>query len=147
MLSSCELCVTFFPRCVTFFSLLLWTVCQGCVECFHICCLDCFNMACWAHSALMEFIELYRSEECLWKIKSPSYSNRNLKEQAYQRLLQFVHTFEPTARKHNINCQQIVGIHLSTVAVVFLCRIYSRNVDTHLARTIPWICAMMWIHI
>ena len=104
-------------------------------------------MACWAHSALIEFIELYRSEECLWKIKSPSYSNRNLKEQAYQRLLQFVHTFEPTARKHNINCQQIVGIHLSTVAVVLLCRIYSRNVDTHLARTIPWICAMMWIHI
>ena len=59
-------------------------------------------MACWAHSALTEFIELYRSEECLWKIKSPSYSNRNLKEQAYQRLLQFVHTFEPTATKHTI---------------------------------------------
>ena len=63
---------------------------------------DCFNMACWAHSALTEFIELYRSEECLWKIKSPSYSNRNLKEQAYQRLLQFVHTFEPTATKDTI---------------------------------------------
>ena len=139
-------------------------MCQGCVECFHVCCLDCFNMACWAHSALTEFIELYRSEECLWKIKSPSYSNRNLKEQAYQRLLQFVHTFEPTARKHNTNCQQIVGIHLSIMAVVLLCRIYliaycwytssSHNsmdlcddVDTHLARTIPWICAMMWIHI
>ena len=98
-------------------------------------------------SALIEFIELYRSEECLWKIKSPSYSNRNLKEQAYQRLLQFVHTFEPTARKHNINCQQIVGIHLSTMADVLLCRIYLRIMDTHLARTIPWICAMMWIHI
>ena len=122
-------------------------MCQGCVECFHVCCLDCFNMACWAHSALTEIIELYRSEECLWKIKSPSYSNRNLKEQAYQSPFQqpifcpycsFSFSF---CRKHNINCQQIVGIHLSTVAVVLLCRIYLRNVDTHLARTIPRICA------
>lgn len=66
-------------------------------------------MAAWTHSALTGFIELYRTEECLWKIKSPAYSNRHYKEQAYQRLLRYVHTFDSVATKETI-IKKINGI-------------------------------------
>ena len=32
---------------------------------------------------LVEFIELYRSYPCLWKVKSQDYSNKLKKKQAY----------------------------------------------------------------
>lgn len=31
-----------------------------------------------------EFIELYRQNECIWKIKSKDYLNKNKKHQAYE---------------------------------------------------------------
>ena len=34
-----------------------------------------------------EFIELYRNNECLWRVKSKSYIDGNKKNEAYQTLL------------------------------------------------------------
>lgn len=39
-------------------------------------------------SFLSEFINVYRQVPCLWKIKSKSYSNRQEKNRAYEKLLE-----------------------------------------------------------
>ena len=33
---------------------------------------------------LLEFIELFRQEECLWKVKSKDYYNRSKKDASYR---------------------------------------------------------------
>ncbi|XP_044751071.1 uncharacterized protein LOC123311270 isoform X1 [Coccinella septempunctata] len=38
---------------------------------------------------LTGFIELYRRRTCLWKVKSPEYSNRRLKNNAYEELVKY----------------------------------------------------------
>lgn len=35
-----------------------------------------------------EFIELYRSLPCLWKIKSKEYSDRDKKNEAYKKMIE-----------------------------------------------------------
>jgi DNA phosphorothioation-dependent restriction protein DptG len=37
----------------------------------------------WNRSILSDFIDHYRSNECLWKINTEVYKNKNLKNQAY----------------------------------------------------------------
>ena len=39
------------------------------------------------HEFLSEFIELYRSFPCVWKVKSAEYSDRNKKDLAYTELV------------------------------------------------------------
>ncbi|XP_068087936.1 uncharacterized protein [Hyperolius riggenbachi] len=46
---------------------------------------------------LIEFIELYRSFPCLWKLKSSEYSNRQKKAEAYEKLLALCMSVCPTA--------------------------------------------------
>ncbi|KAL1489915.1 hypothetical protein ABEB36_013841 [Hypothenemus hampei] len=36
---------------------------------------------------LLEFIQMYRSLPCIWKVKSNEYSNRIIKNKAYEKLL------------------------------------------------------------
>ena len=52
--------------------------------------------------SFFSFIELYRKHECLWKIKSKEYSNRQIKEKAYDILVQFVKTVDKSIDKDGI---------------------------------------------
>lgn len=45
---------------------------------------------------LIEFIEMYRSLPCLWRVKSPDYSNRQKKAEAYDKLLSLCKSVCPT---------------------------------------------------
>ncbi|XP_073483708.1 uncharacterized protein [Aquarana catesbeiana] len=46
---------------------------------------------------LIEFIEMYRSLPCLWRVKSSDYSNRQKKAEAYDKLLSLCKSVCPTA--------------------------------------------------
>ncbi|KAG8295247.1 hypothetical protein J6590_083976 [Homalodisca vitripennis] len=54
------------------------------------------NMAAWTKDCLLEFIELFRGEECLWKITSKDYHNKT-KEESYKRLVEKVKEIHPDA--------------------------------------------------
>ena len=47
-----------------------------------------------------EFIEIYKSEPCLWKIKSSDYHDRDKKDAAYRKLVMKLKEIEPDA---NVN--------------------------------------------
>ena len=49
---------------------------------------------------LLEFIECYRSETCLWKTKSKDYHNRDKKNAAYKRLVDKYRTIDRSADKN-----------------------------------------------
>ncbi|RUS88474.1 hypothetical protein EGW08_003732, partial [Elysia chlorotica] len=63
-------------------------------------------MASWTKDATIQFIEVYRSMECLWKIKSKEYSNKFLKEKAYEKLIEISKQFDPTTNKDSV-CKKI----------------------------------------
>lgn len=44
----------------------------------------------WSRSITTEFIELYQSKQCLWKISLVEYKNKNLKSVAYNELIEFL---------------------------------------------------------
>ncbi|XP_025406353.1 uncharacterized protein LOC112680473 [Sipha flava] len=44
----------------------------------------------WSKSITTDFIELYHSKPCLWKISSIEYKNKNLKSVAYNELMEFL---------------------------------------------------------
>lgn len=46
-------------------------------------------MSSWTKENLETFIDMYRSFPCLWKIKRYDYKNKNLKNRAYQKLIDF----------------------------------------------------------
>lgn len=56
-------------------------------------------MAHWSKTNVLDFIEKYRAHECLWKIKSKDYHNREKKEEAYNNLLIFVKKFDEHATR------------------------------------------------
>jgi len=45
------------------------------------------SMATWSKDFLLEFIELFRQEECLWEVKSKNYCNRSKKDANYRTLI------------------------------------------------------------
>lgn len=51
---------------------------------------------------LEEFIEMYRSEPCLWRIKSKEYHDRDVREAAYDRLVTKLKEIEPDANKSSV---------------------------------------------
>ena len=55
------------------------------------------SMAAWSKDFLLEFIELFRQEECLWKVKSKDYYNRSTKDARYGTLIGKVQEVEPDA--------------------------------------------------
>jgi len=44
---------------------------------------------------ISEFLEKYREFPCLWKIKSKDYTNKNLKNRAYDELLKVCKSINP----------------------------------------------------
>jgi hypothetical protein len=44
-----------------------------------------------------DFIELYRDQPCLWSAKSKCYSNKDLKQRSYEKLVEFVQKGIPEA--------------------------------------------------
>ncbi|KAF5283672.1 hypothetical protein FQR65_LT13796 [Abscondita terminalis] len=48
-----------------------------------------------------EFIELYKSLPCLWKVKSKEYHDRVLRDSAYEQLVNKMKETEPEATKHS----------------------------------------------
>jgi len=51
---------------------------------------------------LLEFIELYRSYPCLWKIKSREYSDRIKKDRAYEQLVEKLKEVDENATKETV---------------------------------------------
>ncbi|KAJ8912036.1 hypothetical protein NQ315_000529 [Exocentrus adspersus] len=51
---------------------------------------------------MIEFIELYKSFPCLWKIKSKEYSDRDAKSQAYDILVEKMQTVDKSANRETV---------------------------------------------
>lgn len=51
---------------------------------------------------LTDFIKVYRSEPCLWKIKCKDYSDKIKKAAAYDRLVNVLRVVDPEADRHTI---------------------------------------------
>lgn len=43
----------------------------------------------WSKELIVELITLYKNFPCLWKIKSEDYKNKNLKDEAYKKIIDF----------------------------------------------------------
>lgn len=56
-------------------------------------------MAARNKEVMEDFIEIYRSEPCIWNVKSADYSHRPRKEAAYAKLLQKLTEIEPCATR------------------------------------------------
>jgi len=59
-------------------------------------------MATWSKDFLLEFIELFRQEECLWKAKSKYYYNISKKDTSYRTLSGKVEEVEPDATRDTV---------------------------------------------
>ncbi|KAF5277243.1 hypothetical protein FQR65_LT00351 [Abscondita terminalis] len=53
----------------------------------------------WPKEFLTKFIEKYKSYPCLWKIKSKEYTNKNLKNVAYESLVEMCRNIYPEANR------------------------------------------------
>lgn len=53
----------------------------------------------WSKELIRDFIEEYRLHPCLWKIKSKEYTNKNLKNQAYDKLVELCKTCNVEANR------------------------------------------------
>ncbi|XP_005105586.1 uncharacterized protein LOC101855043 [Aplysia californica] len=57
-------------------------------------------MSAWNKQVVLQFIKLYESLPCLWKVKSKAYSNKLTKELAYAKLIEFCQKHQESADKH-----------------------------------------------
>ena len=60
------------------------------------------SMATRSKDFLLEFIELFQQEECLWKVKSKDYYNRSKKDASYRTLIEKVQEVEPDATRDTV---------------------------------------------
>jgi len=56
----------------------------------------------WSKEFTTEFIEIYRSYPCLWRIKCPEYSDRCKRNIAYEKLCLKLTEVHPTATKDTV---------------------------------------------
>jgi hypothetical protein len=47
------------------------------------------NVRCWSKEFLIEFLNIYKSFSCLWKSKLKDYSNKHLRNNAYDEMVNF----------------------------------------------------------
>ena len=59
-------------------------------------------MATCSKDFLLEFIELFRQEECLWKLKSKDYYNRSKEDASYGTLIGKVQEVEPDVTRDTV---------------------------------------------
>ena len=57
------------------------------------------TFASWSKEFLLGFIRIYREEECLWKVKSESYHDKQKRDKSYEKLISFVRELYPGAEK------------------------------------------------
>ncbi|CAK1583795.1 unnamed protein product [Parnassius mnemosyne] len=67
-------------------------------------------MASWSREFLLDFIELFKTLEPLWLIKSKDYCNKNKRNECYDLLLNKVLTIEPSANRVTIT-KKINNLH------------------------------------
>ncbi|CAH1956575.1 unnamed protein product [Acanthoscelides obtectus] len=51
------------------------------------------------NEVLGDFIEIYKSEPCLWKVKDNDYRNRDQRDAAYRKLVNKLKEIEPDANE------------------------------------------------
>lgn len=56
-------------------------------------------MASWSKDFLLEFIEMFRAQEILWKVKCNDYHNKSKRNVCYDILLTKVQEIDPTANR------------------------------------------------
>ena len=56
----------------------------------------------WSKNQVLGFIEVYRSNECLWKLKDKNYTSKSVREKAYEQLVDYVRTFDKEANKDSV---------------------------------------------
>jgi len=61
----------------------------------------------WSKSITTDFIELYHSKPCLWKISSVEYKNKNLKSVDYNELLKSKRLASATVKEVKSKIQNI----------------------------------------
>lgn len=54
------------------------------------------------NQVLQEFIEIYRSEPCLWRVKSKEYRDREKREAGYEKMLAKLKEIEPGATRDTV---------------------------------------------
>jgi hypothetical protein len=60
------------------------------------------SMPTWSKDFLLEFIELFRQEECLRKVKSIDYYNRSKTDASYRTLFGKLQSVEPEATRDTV---------------------------------------------
>ena len=56
----------------------------------------------WTTERTNQFIEIFKSEECLWMVNSKDYMNKIKRDEAYTYLVDFVKTFDENANKDTV---------------------------------------------
>jgi hypothetical protein len=51
---------------------------------------------------LTHFIDVYKANVCLWKVKDKSYANKELCKKEFMELLSYYKTFDPSATKETV---------------------------------------------
>lgn len=62
---------------------------------------------------LGDFIEIYKSEPCLWKVKDNDYHNRDKRDAAYRKLVNKLKEIEPDANETSVKKNQQFEIQCS----------------------------------
>ena len=56
----------------------------------------------YSHDLLAEFIEVFRNNPSLWKIRSKDYKDKNMKLQSYNNLLEIIRKVKRDATIDNV---------------------------------------------
>jgi hypothetical protein len=56
---------------------------------------------CYSPEFLIHFIDIYKANVCLWKLKYKSYVNKELRKKAYMELLSYK-TFDPSETEETV---------------------------------------------
>lgn len=60
------------------------------------------DLRCCTRSFLTEFIQLYKTHQCLWNVELKTYNNRFKRDEAYEFLIQKLREIEPNVDKTGV---------------------------------------------